>query len=138
VVSDNVPYKLTYFFSAEFIENTITAKNYEIDFLTAIFEIKDIWVADNDTWHASQVRIFCFNITKSSRYRKSAGSDSVGSHKWIICILVGCSYKLINSYLLNHGSGIVAFENSLRLVDPSTVSIYSFIFTWIHRFVIVS
>jgi len=138
MVFDDVPNKLTNFFSAKFVKNTIAAKYYEIDFLTAVFEIKDIWVTNDDTWHASQVRIFSFDITKSSRNRKSAWGDSVRSHKRVVCILVGCSYKLINSYLLYHRSGIVSFEDSLRLIDPSTVCIYSFIFAWVHRFVVVS
>jgi len=138
MVSDNVPNKLTNFFSCEFVKNTIAAYYYEIDFLTAVFEIKDIWVTNDDTWHASQVRVFSFDITKSTRNRKSTRSDSVRPHKRIVSILVGCSNKLINSYLLYHGSRIVAFEDSLRLIDPSTIGIYSFVFTWVHRFVIVS
>jgi hypothetical protein len=39
MVSYNVPNKLTNFFSGEFIENAVAAKNYEIDFLTAVLEV---------------------------------------------------------------------------------------------------
>ena len=53
-------------------------------------------------------------------------------------VLILCQNQLFNVNLVDHWCRVVSFENSLRLVDLSSVRYYSLILLWLHWFVISS
>jgi len=138
VLLDDIPNKLAYFFGAKLVKNTIAAKDNKIEILTSIFKVHNIRVANNHTWHTSKVWVFGLDITKSPRNRETAGGHPIGTYEWVIKILVCHSYKLIDSHLLDHGGRIISLKYRLRLIDSPAVRNNSFIFTWIHWFMIIS
>ena len=82
--------------------------------------------------------MFGFYIAKSPGNRETTWRDPIGTYEWVIQVLVGHSYKLIDCHLLDHGCRIISFKYGLGLIYAATVRNNSFILTWIHRFMIIS
>jgi hypothetical protein len=57
--------------------------------------------------------MFGLDITKSPRNRKTTWGHPIRTYEWVIKVLVGHSYKLIDSHLLDHGSWVISFKNGL-------------------------
>lgn len=81
--------------------------------------------------------MLCLNIAEGSRDREPTRGHTVRPHVGVVLVLVTCGDELVDGYLLDHGRGHVALEDSLGLVDSAAVSNNSIILARIHGLVIV-
>ena len=136
-VSNYRPHHVADLIGAQFVEDAIAPKNNEIDVLTAILKVGYIRVANDDTSHATEIRVFRLYVSEGSRDREPPRGHAVGSYVGIVLVLITRSDKLIDGDLLNHGCGHIALEDSLGLVDSAAVSNNSIVLARIHRLVVV-
>ena len=72
--------------------------------------------------------MFGFYIAKSPGNRETTWRDPIGTYEWVIQVLVGHSYKLIDSHLLDHGCRIISFKMlSLFPVKEHIVSLQCYL-----------
>lgn len=68
VFSNDIPDNLTKISIIELVKDSITTNYNEVKLLSSVPYVRDVWIADNHTLHATKVWVLRFYISESTRY----------------------------------------------------------------------
>lgn len=120
----------------QFIKNTIWARKHIIKSFAPIFLKINIWVTNYNLRISSNLRLFGFEISKSSANWKSTWEHSKWSNQWIFhCVFF--NWWLFYSYLLQAWLSICIYHR-MRLINVTSCCFYPSEFWYLTRLVVLT